>query len=164
MVPDDQLLEARPPEEFRPEDEVANLALWAVARAGESVESVDAMLAFLRLPRKIQADLDRLPNRGSLNAFALANVDRVRQFYPDNRGATRRALDTFRRQGVSLLTTFRGAPKNDRVEYDLLFEVRTPEGAPWNESAVVCEQGPADIWREPELPLARLAAEVPRSE
>lgn len=144
IVPPAQLYRTVPPADLRPDAAVANLALWSVIRSDEPTEVVDTLTDFLRLPSIVQEAIGTAPRNGQPGVCVFANGDRVAKNWPDDPSETRRLFDVWRREGVSLVVTFVGPLRRDRLESDYVFRCRSAAPDRWRDASMVYERSPPE--------------------
>jgi hypothetical protein len=138
-IPDDHLFVVSR-SEAKPQDAVSNLALWTVVRSDEPRSVIGGLTDFLRLPPPIQEALSRYGRESYRPVFVVANVDRVREYYPRTVVGVRAILETMIRGGVIPIFAAQSPPGPGRFAFDLVFEVDAPDLAHWQDGRLRCEQ------------------------
>jgi len=141
-IPRDHLYLAEEPASARPQDAIANMALWTVVRADEPDAAVSRLADFVRLPPIAQQILQRADVGAARHALAVANSDRVRGEYPTTVEGVRPIVRAL--MDGPLLPFFGavGPPGAGRMAFDLVFEVRAPDLAHWGDGTLLAEKVP----------------------
>ena len=141
-IPDSSLFLTREASEARPQDALGNLAMWTIVRSDEPETVLAQVSDFVRLPPIAQDILSRLGLDGRTRAVAIANSDRVREYYPTTPQGVRPVLDAF--LGAQVLPFFaaQGTPGEGRWAFDYVFEVRARDVAHWKDGVLVPEKAP----------------------
>jgi hypothetical protein len=143
-IPEDHLYIVRE-SEARPQDADANMALWTVVRSDEPESVISGFTDFLRLPPVVQEAVSRTGDDDHRPVFVIANVDRVRQYYPRDAVGVRPILDAMVRAGVLPIFAAIGPPGAGRLAFDFVFEVRSPDPSNWRKGLLFCEKAPPGI-------------------
>jgi hypothetical protein len=143
-IPRERLYLAEQPEDIRPENAVANMALFTVIRPDEPQEVVGHLMDFLRLPTKVQQILSEMGPLESPGVFVCANAELISGFYPESIESTKPYLDVFRREGITLVTALTGKFRSDRMAFDYVFKVHATPKTSWKACIVECEKSPDD--------------------
>jgi hypothetical protein len=141
-IPEDHLYVVRE-SEARPRDADANMALWTVVRSDEPDSVIAGFTDFLRLPPVLQEAVSRTGDDAHRPVFVIANVDRVRQYYPKDVGGVRPILDAMVRAGVLPIFVAIGPPGPGRMAFDFVLEVRAGLSSDWRKGHLLCEKAPA---------------------
>lgn len=142
----------------KPQDAVANMALWNVVRSDEPSSVIGEFRDFLRLPPTIQDAVSRVGAEPSRPVFVIANSDRLRAYYPKDVGGVRPIINAMLHGGVLPLFAAAGAPGEGRLAFDFVFEVRAPDLDHWRTGSLVCEKAPpgTSVSIDTPIPLASL--------
>ena len=141
-VPDSSLFLTGETSEARPQNAPANVAMWTIVRSDEPETVLARVSDFVRLPPIAQDILSRLGLDGRTRAVAIANSDRVRQYYPTTPEGVRPVLDAFLSAQVVPFFGAQGSPGEGRWAFDYVFEVRARDVAHWAEALLVPEKAP----------------------
>lgn len=141
-IPSGQRYRTVPPSEFSRNPAVANPTLWTVVRSDEPSEVLQTLLDFMTLPVVLQNAVTLSPPREGGNVCVIANCDRITEHFPDDPAVTGHLLDLWRRERVSLISTWTNAQRKSRFDYDYTFELKTPEHGDWKRSVITCEKAP----------------------
>lgn len=142
-IPSDHLFLAAEPSAARPQDAVANVAMWNVVRADEPTESITRLADFVRLPPIAQEIISRLELGETRHALAIANSDRVRSVYPSTVEGVRPIVESFLDAPLLPFFAAQGTPGPGRMAFDFVFEVRARDLAHWREGTLVAEKAPS---------------------
>ncbi len=142
-VPENHLLVTRRPEEARPQATMDPPALWSIVRSDEPERVLAQLSDFLRLPPIAQEIIARTSAGGGRHVVAVANVDRVRAYYPTSPEATRPVLDPFLAASILPFLGSIGTPSDARWAFDFVFEVRATDLRSWEAGWLVCEKAHA---------------------
>ena len=127
------------PEELRPDDADANLALWTVL-PDEERHGPPPFAEALRLPVFLRQILDRLIRSDRPVLLVVANTDRVAEFYPERRESTDEWLRLLQQQNLSLIATWTGPSRSDWTAFESALRVESPPENVSGEGAVVVER------------------------
>jgi hypothetical protein len=146
------------PADARPQDAVANMALWSVVRSDEPTAVIASFTDFLRLPPTVQDAVSRRGIEASRPVFVVANTDRVRAHYPKDVGGVRPIVEAMLHAGVLPIFSALGPPTPGRLAFDFVLEAKAPSLAQWNRGALACEKAPPGTSFAPgtTVPLAEL--------
>ncbi len=141
-IPPGHLFLADEPTAARPQDAIANMALWTVVRSDEPEAAVARLADFVRLPPIAQEILQRLDEGGGRRAVGVANADRARGDYPTTVEGVRPVVRAL--MDGSLLPFFGavGPPGPGRMAFDFVFELRAADLAHWKEGTITAEKIP----------------------
>lgn len=143
-IPNDHVFLADEPAATRPQDAVANMALWSVVRADESPASIARLSDFVRLPPIAQEIISRQGLGEPRHALAIANSDRVRSVYPSTVEGVRPIVTSFLDAPILPLFAAKGTPGPGRMAFDFVFEVRAKDMAHWTEGTLIPEKVPSE--------------------
>ncbi|HZY91421.1 MAG TPA: hypothetical protein VFG07_01400 [Thermoplasmata archaeon] len=138
-IPKELRFIAQRPEDLRPDDADANLALWTVL-PDEERHGPPPFADALRLPVFLRQILDRLIRSDRPVLLVVANTDRVAEFYPARRHSSEEWLRLLREQNLSLIATWTGAARPDWTVFETAFRVEPPTENVGGEGTVVVEQ------------------------
>jgi len=141
VIPPAQMV-VRHPDELRPSDASANVAVSAVVRADEPPENLRRLLDFLRLPQPTQQALSYSRPGGRLPVVVLSNSHRLAAFYPAD--AVTSTVRTILESGAILVMTFADSPPRGRVAFDTLLNVHGSVEDGWRRAKVKVEAAPAE--------------------
>ncbi len=169
-VPAEQLWTIDRPSALRPDDLVANLALFSLVRSDEPSSSLVQLTEFLRLPEVSQRILAARPRRGEPGVVAVANAHRVMSAFPAERVPA--ILGVHRSSGYSVYIGFAEAPGAGAELFDLVFRLDGETVAGWKRARLTCTKGirsgPLAEGRSVDLgdvaPLAEVFSRLPASE
>lgn len=141
-LPPDHVFLADEPAAARPQDAIANMALWTVVRSDEPEAAVARLADFVRLPPIVQEILQRLDQGGGHRAVGVANSDRARGDYPTTVEGVRPVVRAL--MDGSLLPFFGavGPPGAGRMAFDFVLELRALDLAHWREGTLTAEKVP----------------------
>ena len=141
-IPREHLYVTENPEELKPEDAIANMALWTVIRPDEPQAVVAHLMDFVRLPAKVQEMMSQMGSIESPGVLVWANAELSADFYPETIESSRPYLDVFRREGITLVSTLVGKTRADRFACDYVFKVHATPRTSWRACMVECEKSP----------------------
>lgn len=134
-IPTERWLDLGPPETLGPDLEGARLALYGrslapLARIAADPRAMDLM----GLPPAVRLLARRLHRLGRPNLAVIANLDRIAALYPNDPAGTRRYLRALMGDQTSLLLTYCGALRENRLSADAVMTAESDAGTPWPES------------------------------
>lgn len=115
----------RRPEELKPEDADANLALWTLLPRSEG-DPAPRGVESLRLPLLVREILQRVVRGSSPTLLFVANIDRLSDFYPERTESTASWLRLLADENVSLLATWSGPDRSDFAAFESVLSVVGP--------------------------------------
>jgi hypothetical protein len=142
LVPPEQLYKTLDSAEMGPDNPSANLAMWSVMRTDEAPETLHPLMDFLRLPAVIQEIIGLSPTSGRHGVVVVANADRIARYYPDKAESIGPLLNVWRRERVTLITTYNSPPRKTRSLYDYTFELKADARSSWKSSRMILERAP----------------------
>ena len=140
-IPEERLFFVSPAD-ARPQDAVANMALWSVVRSDEPKAVVATLTDFLRLPPTVQDAVSRVGAAPSRPVFVVANTDRVRAHYPKDVAGVRPIVEAMLHAGVLPIFSALGPPTPGRLAFDFVLEAKAPSLARWGAGGLTCEKAP----------------------
>ncbi|MGA8603556.1 MAG: hypothetical protein WB788_00610 [Thermoplasmata archaeon] len=143
-IPEDHLFLAEAPESARPQDAVANMALFTIVRPDESAASIARLSDFVRLPPIAQEIISRLGLGEPRHALAIANSDRVRSVYPSTVEGVRPIVNSFLEAPLLPFFASKGTPGPGRMAFEFVFELRVKDVAHWREGSLFPEKSPTE--------------------
>jgi len=143
-IPEDHLFLADEPEAARPQDAVANLALFTIVRPDESAASIARLSDFVRLPPIAQEIISRLGLGEPRHALAIANSDRVRAVYPATVEGVRPIVTSFLDAPLLPFFAAKGTPGPGRMAFEFVFELRAKDVAHWSDGSLFPEKAPSE--------------------
>jgi hypothetical protein len=111
------------PSEARPQDGVANLALWTVVRSDEPGSVVSELTDFMRLPTALQDAVSRSGASTRRPVIVVANTDRARSYYPPGPDGVHHVIDPLVGSEVLPIFVAEGPPGVGRRAFDFVFEL-----------------------------------------
>lgn len=111
---------------------------------------VREILPYLQFPRFLANVLGGMLPVGRPRVLAVANSDRISEFYPARRGLVRRFVRTIQRLDISLVVSYCGPPRRDFGAWDHLFELSSASESPTPAAAasLTCRRGaPSPAWQ-----------------
>ncbi len=135
-----------------PGDEAHSISTWLI-RDPLSTEAVARLAAYLRLPSLLQRMVSRVMSRNARAVLVLTNVDGLPGPTAEVALASTEVHATLRREGVTMIVTFRGTPSNAlRSAFDRVYRVDGRVEQPWQEARATLERGePGDGFPAGEL-------------
>src|SRR5208282_5324899 len=113
-IPADHLFLAEAPEAARPQDAVANMALFTIVRPDESAASIARL------------------------------SDRVRSVYPATVEGVRPIVTSFLDAPLLPFFAAKGTPGPGRMAFEFVFELRVKDVAHWRDGTLLPEQAPSE--------------------
>jgi hypothetical protein len=155
-IPKERAFVIGDPDELKPHDAIANMALAALLAEETSPTSIIA--DFLRLPGVTQELIGGQQGASRARAVGFANADLVRKYYRSGPRDVEPLLQAM--VGGGLLPFFGSTtrPGPGQWAFDHSFEVRAPSLDRWREGRIVCEKAPTSSpWHVgAEVPLAEI--------
>lgn len=141
-IPADRVFVAEEPSAGRPQDAIANMALWHIVRSDEPALAVARLSDFVRLAPIAQEIISRVGPGGARHALAVANSDEVRAAYPTTVEGVRPIVTAFLEAPLIPFFAAQGTPGPGRMAFDFVFELRVDDVARWREGVLVPENAP----------------------
>jgi hypothetical protein len=127
-----------------PGDGMRAMSAWLV-REPLSAEAAARLAAYLRLPSLLQRMVSRVLAANARAVVVLTNVDALPGPTAEVALAAADVRETLRREGVTLVVTFRGTPSNAlRTAFDRVYRVEGRDEQAWQEARVTLERGEPD--------------------
>lgn len=146
VLPTDRVVEIRP-ERLRPRLGAGSGLLARVAALDPGSGLLRDLLPVLHLPNVISSLVGRMAPSEGPRVLAVANTDRIAEFYPADRLVVRGFVRALGRLGISLVVSYAGPPRKDFAAWEHLFHLTTEAGPGGASSALRCERGPPEAWR-----------------
>lgn len=138
-IPEDRWWRVDRPEELRPNELTANLALFGLIRMDEPPSNIAQLTEFLRLPETSQRVLATRPRDGHPGVLAVTNAHRVMALYPADRVGS--ILAVHQNSGFSVLVGFAEVAGPGQQLFDYVFQLDCKSPAEWRTGHLVCTKG-----------------------
>lgn len=138
-VPEERLWLVDHPDQLRPNDLTANLALYGLIRSDEPPDSLVQISEFLRLPDLSQRILAYRPEDGRPGVLAVTNAHRAIAIYKTARISPLLGVHT--RAGFSVYVGYSDEPGPGRKVFDYVFRLECEHLNEWQSGRLVCEKG-----------------------
>lgn len=152
-IPKERLFLVLEPDQARPQDAVANMALLNVIRADEPKGAIERLADFVRLAPIAQEVISRTPAQGPRRALAVANSDRVRPDYPHTVRGIEPIVSALVDAALCPFIGAQGTPGEGRMAFTYVFQVQASGLLGWRDGRLIPERVPDDSPVRAHLPI-----------